>query len=308
MIEKNIIFMGTPEISTIYLDLLINEKYNIVGVFSQPPRKKGRGMFMEESPVQKLSKSKKINVYTPSTLESSQVRNDIKKLNPDIIIVMGYGLKIPNNILEIPTYGCFNIHVSLLPRWRGAAPIEHALLSGDKITGVSIFEINESMDAGPIISKESIKIDNSVNKEELTNQLNFIGVELLKKTLPIIYEKKIIYEFQNKNEITYANKISTKMRKIDFNQNGKDVHNQIRAFSPYPSAWFFYKNQRIKIIKSNYIQGNWEKSTILNDQFHIGCYSGKICPEIIQKEGAKSMSINEFLKGFNFKVGDKIHD
>ena len=307
MLKKKIIFMGTPEISSFYLNFLLKSHLNIIAVYTQPPRKKGRGMILQESPVQKLAKEKSLYLVTPPKLNNAFEEKKIINLNPDLIIIMGYGLKIPSNIIDFPKYGCINIHLSLLPRWRGASPIEHALLNGDTKTGVTIFKLVEKMDAGPIISQKSILIKKKLNKKDLTNHLNLIGTKLLKNTLPKIFLNKVKYIIQNENKVTYAKKISSEHRKINFNESAEVVQNMIRAFAPKPSAWFFYKKKRIKIIKSKFIKGSWEASTILNNNFHIGCKTGKICPEIIQKEGKQPMNLDNFLRGFNFKVGDRLN-
>ena len=307
MSNNKIIFMGTPKIASIYLDSLIKNKYNVIAVYSQPPRKKGRGMKVVESEVNLLASLNNIQTFTPSGFSDDHARQDLKKLNPDLIIVMGYGIKLPKFVLDLPNLGCINIHVSLLPRWRGAAPIEYALLNGDKKTGISIFKLNEEMDAGPIIVCESIKIDKNINKDELTDKLNTLGTKLLNSILPVILSGKILFSNQQKNDATYASKISTNMRRLDFDQTIEIIHNKIRAFAYKPSAWFLYKNERIKIIEADFIKGDWESSKILNDKFHIGCRDGKMCPTIIQREGKKPMKLDEFLRGFIFEINLKIN-
>lgn len=264
-------------------------------------------MIIQESPIHKLALASNINVFTPTNLNEENIKKILTNLQPDLIIVMGYGIKLPKFILQLPMLGCINIHVSLLPRWRGAAPIEHALLSGDKKTGISIFKLNEEMDAGPIAISQSVKIDDSIDKKDLTKKLNHKGIQLLHLVLPDILNKKIKYKIQDINKVTYANKISTEMRKLDFNENIDIIHNKIRAFSPKPCAWFIYKNERIKIIKSEFVKGSWNTGIIINNQFHIGCKGGKICPIIIQREGKKSMELNDFLRGFSFKTGTKLN-
>ena len=251
MVSKRIIFMGTPEIASVYLKSLIDINYNIVAVYSQPARKKGRGMHMQESPVQTIAKKNSIKTLTPTEFFSEIIKKEIEELYPDLIIVMGYGLKLPQHILQLPTLGCINIHVSLLPRWRGAAPIEHALLNGDKETGVTIFKLVQEMDAGPILAKDVISIDQHMNKEELTGKLNKLGTELLASVLPIIFNKEVYLVPQDDSKVTYAHKISSSMRQLNFNNEVKTVYNKIRAFSPQPSAWFLINNERIKIIKSS---------------------------------------------------------
>ena len=307
MSEKKIIFMGTPEISSIYLNSLINNNYNIIAAFSQPPKKKGRGMKLEKSAVHKLALLNDIKIFTPLNLIEDIEKKELEKLKPDLIIIMAYGLKLPKFILDLPRLGCINIHVSLLPRWRGASPIEHALLNGDTKTGVSIFMLVEEMDAGPIIIQESLQLSNDINKDELILKLNNIGVRLLISILPKVLNDKITIKNQDKDLATYAPKISSDMRKLDFNQPIKIINNLIRAFSYKPSAWFFYKNQRIKIIEAEFVKGNWEASVVINDLFHIGCKDGKMCPKIIQREGKKAMQLEEFLKGFIFEVNTKIN-
>jgi len=307
MLSKRIIFMGTPEISSVYLQSLIDFNHNVVAVYSQPPRKKGRGMHIQESPVQIIAKTNSIKTLTPTEFVSKISKTDIEELHPDLIIVMGYGLKLPQHILQLPTLGCINIHVSLLPRWRGAAPIEHVLLNGDKETGVTIFKLVQEMDAGPILAKDVISIDQHMNKEELTEKLNKLGTELLASVLPIIFNKEVYLVPQDDSKVTYAHKISSSMRQLNFNNEVETVHNKIRAFSPQPSAWFLINNERIKIIKSSFVEGKFKISIILNTEFHIGCKNGKICPQILQREGKKPMQIEDFLRGFEFIVGTKIH-
>ena len=307
MLSKRIIFMGTPEISSVYLNSLISSKYNIVAVYSQPARKKGRGMHIQESPVQVIAKKNSIQTFTPTEFVSKISKKEIEELHPDLIIVMGYGLKLPQYILQLPTLGCFNIHVSLLPRWRGAAPIEHALLNGDKETGVTIFKLVQEMDAGPILGKDVISVDQHMNKKELTEKLNKLGIELLISILPKIFNEDIFLTPQDDSKVTYAHKISSSTRLLDFNNEVKTVYNKIRAFSPWPSAWFLLNNERIKIIKSSLVEGEFEVSAILNTKFHIGCKNGKICPEILQREGKKPVQIEDFLRGFEFIVGTKVN-
>ena len=304
--SKRIIFMGTPEIASVYLQSLIDINHNIVGVYSQPARKKGRGMHMQESAVQVIAKKNSIQTFTPTEFVSKTSKKEIAELYPDLIIVMGYGLKLPQHILQLPTLGCFNIHVSLLPRWRGAAPIEHALLNGDKETGITIFKLVQEMDAGPILAKDVISVNKYINKKELTKKLNRLGTELLISILPTIFNEDVLLAPQDNSKVTYAHKISSSMRHLDFNNEVETIYNKIRAFSPQPSAWFLLNNERIKIIKSSWVEGEFEISVILNTQFHIGCKNGKICPEILQREGKKPVQIEDFLRGFEFIIGTKI--
>ena len=307
MRQERIIFMGTPETSKAYLQSLIDHKYNVIATYTRPPRKQGRGMLMQKSPVHELSLQHNIPVYDPKNFASLESIDELKKLKPDLVVIMGYGLLLSNSILQVPLYGCINIHVSLLPRWRGAAPIEHAILNGDEKTGVSIFLLEEKLDAGPIIATQQININNDSNKESLTSELNILGSVLLINTLPDLLENKISMRKQDETYATFAKKITPEFRRINFNNEVNTVYNQIRAFAPKPSAWFTVNNERFNIIKCSMKICESETSTIMNRQFHIGCNNGVIIPEIIQREGKKSMKIGEFLKGFTFDVGQKVN-
>jgi len=299
--------MGTPDTASVYLQSLIDSHFNIVAVYTQPPRKKGRGMQVQESPVQKLAQKHNIGVFCPVDLCFSAAQKELQDLQPDIIVVMGYGLLLPKFVLQLPRFGCINIHVSLLPRWRGAAPIEHAILNGDTVTGLTIFKLVEKLDAGPIIAKDSMVIDPHIDKKDLTTLLNSKGTKLMISILPDLFQNNVEWEIQQEDMATHASKITTEMRKLDFNQGALTVYNQIRAFAPQPSAWFVFNKERIKIIKAKLREGASEPSTIVNDQFHIGCKNGIICPTIVQREGKKPMNAGEFLRGFEFAVGSKIN-
>ena len=299
--------MGSPQIASEYLQILLENNLNVIGIFTQPPRPKGRGMNIQNSPVHDEALKQKIPVFYPENFKDNKSIELFKKLNPDLVIVMAYGILLPNKILNLPTFGCINIHVSLLPRWRGAAPVEYALLNGDKETGVTIFKLVDKLDAGPIISQVSVLVDKNLSKNELFNKLNSIGKELIIKILPNYFENKIILENQNEQKATYAPKITSKTTKINFDENVTNVYNKIRAFSPKPGAWFLFKDERIKIISCKKIIGNSSPSKIINKHFHIGCNDGAIIPIVIQREGKKPMEIKEFLKGFTFSVGQIIN-
>mgnify|MGYP001410521948 FL=1 len=306
MNNKKIIFMGSPKIASDYLEALIKNNFEISAVFSQPPKKKSRGMKIIESEVHQLSNKNKIEVFCPNTFDKNTI-DIVKKLNPDLIIVMAYGKILPKDILDLPPFGCINIHVSLLPRWRGAAPIEHSLMNGDKETGISIIQLIEKLDAGPIINQRKIDIKDDYNKNELSQKLTEAGIKLLVETIPLIFDKKISYSNQNDNDATYAKKISSQNRKINFNKSVDEVLNLIRAHAPKPGAWFTIQNERIKIIKARKSNSNGSPSTIINDSFDIGCNDGSIEPLILQREGKNIISKNDFLRGYNFKINEKIN-
>ena len=306
MKNKKIIFMGTPEIAAQHLHILIENNLNIVGVFTQPPRKKNRGMRIEKSDVHQIADKNNIEVFYPSTIDETVIEQ-VKSLEPDLIIVIAYGIILPSSFLNVPKYGCINIHVSLLPRWRGAAPIEHALLAGDDITGISIISISPKLDAGDILMQESFAIDTDTNSDDLTLNLTNLGKKTLMKTLPLLFQNKLISKKQDESKVTYANKFMSEDRKINFYNSSDDVFNHIRAHGPKPGSWFIYKGERIKIIKAKKINKSGASSTILNKDFMIACKDGAILPTLIQREGKKVVSLDDFLRGFTFSIYDKLN-
>tara|TARA_B100000029_G_C17441815_1_gene911723 strand:- start:19 stop:942 length:924 start_codon:yes stop_codon:yes gene_type:complete len=307
MINERIVFMGTPNISAKYLSALIKNNYNIIAVYTQSAKRQDRGMSLKNSPVQSLSIEENIPCFTPEILKNQNEINKFKYLNIDLAIIMGYGRLIPEEFLNIPKLGCINIHLSLLPRWRGASPIEHSLMSGDNETGVTIFRLNEKFDCGPILNSIKFKISNTITKEDLKENLNRLGIDLLLSTLPKYLKKEIFLKKQDDSQATYAKKIFNKDRKINFFKNKNEIYNFIRSFSPKPGAWFEFKGENIKILscETNSIIG--KKSTILSNTLDIGCRDGSIKPTIIQREGKKIMDIDQFIRGFNFSIGDQIN-
>jgi len=220
---------------------------------------------------------------------------------------MAYGKILPKSLLELPKYGCINIHVSILPRWRGAAPIEHALMSGDKETGISIIKLIEKLDAGPIIAQEKLHIPSNFNKLQLSNKLTEIGTKLLINTIPFLFLNNIKFREQDESLATYANKITSEIRKINFNNSSDKIINHIRAHAPKPGAWFTLNNERIKLIEAKKGSAKGNTSTILNDKFEIACDDGSIEPLILQREGKNIVTKEEFLRGFQLKDNDLIN-
>jgi methionyl-tRNA formyltransferase len=306
MNDKKIIFMGTPHIAAQHLQHLIDNRLNIIGVFTQPPRKKNRGMHIEESPVHQIAKKNNLQTFYPNSIDYSVIEK-IKSLNPDIIIVVAYGIILPSQFLNIPKFGCINIHVSLLPRWRGATPIEHALLAGDLKTGISVIKISPKLDAGNVLYQESLKITEDMYSDELTSALTNLGKRKMLEVLPIIFEKNISSNKQDSNKVTYAKKFTSNDRKINFNNSTTQVYNHIRAHGPKPGSWFVYRGERIKILKATKHKDKGQQSTILNNKFMLACNDGSILPTLIQREGKKAVEVKDFIKGFTFTVNDKIN-
>jgi len=307
MNKTRIVFMGTPLIASSYLQKLIDNNFNIIAVYTQPPKPKGRGMSLQNSFVHDKALEHNIPLFHPINFNNKEIINTFINLKAELVVVMAYGKILPEKILYNPKKGCINVHLSLLPRWRGAAPVEYALLNGDKQTGVSIFRLVKKLDAGPILSNSLVNIEDDMNQEDLLKKLNFIGENLLVKTLNEYLDNKIDVVEQDDERATYANKILPNSRKIDFNENIIKVFNKIRAFSPQPGAWFMFQKERIKIIKCEVLIQDSTPSVIENNELYIGCAGGVIQPRILQREGKKPMGIGEFLKGFQFTVGQKVN-
>ena len=306
MNDKKIIFMGTPDIAAQHLQYLLDNSINIVGVFTQPPRKKNRGMNIEESPVHQIAKKNNLETFYPSSIDGKAIEQ-INSLDPDIIIVVAYGIILPSQLLDIPKFGCINIHVSLLPRWRGAAPIEHAMLAGDVKTGISVIKISPKLDAGDILHQESLNISADMYSDELTVALTNLGKQTMLRVLPKIFENKTLSKKQDLNKVTYAKKFTSVDRKINFNNSTNEVYNHIRAHGPKPGSWFVYRGERIKILRAVKKKDRGQQSTILNTKFMLACSDGSILPTLIQREGKKAVEVKDFIQGFAFTVNDKIN-
>jgi len=305
--SQRIIFMGTPKLAVPYLKSLLDNNYNVIAVYTQPPRPRDRGMDVKSSSVQSIAEIHKIPFFTPSSLNSADEVKRFEDLKSDLVIVMGYGILLPQSFLEKPIFGCINVHLSLLPKWRGASPVEYSLLTGENETGVTIFKLTKKLDSGPILAFQKCQIADSMTKIQLQDKLNNIGNKLLIKILPDYFSGKLEIKLQDGVRATYASKIKSSDAKINFFNSSRDVYNKIRAFSPKPGSWFILNNERIKILSCSIESKKGESSIILSKDFLIGCKDKSIKPLIIQREGKKSMNIKDFLKGFSFQVGDKVN-
>ena len=309
-----IVFMGTPEFSVPALNELINCRRNeLVAVYTRKPKKADRGQKIQESPVYRIAKENGINIYTPSSFRNSHKnQEEFKNLKPDLVVVVAYGLIIPEEILNVPTYGFINIHPSLLPRWRGSAPMQRCLLSEDKETGVCIMKLDTGMDTGDILKvSDKIIIDKNVDLEYLHDNLSVIGAKMLTDVINDIEKNNgIVNTVKQDNSLaTIANKIDSSEGKIDFqNSSVFFIERQIRALGKFIGTYFIHNKKRIKILKANILDSQilGKIGTILNDKFFIQCKDGILEPLILQKEGKKPMDISNFLNGYRFNVGDNV--
>lgn len=292
-----IVFMGTPSFAVPVLEELI-KKYEVVLVVTQPDKEVGRKRILTPSPIKEVALKNNIKVFQPIKIREDY--QEILDANPDIIITAAYGQIIPKILLEYPKYKCVNVHASLLPKYRGGAPIHHAIINGDEYAGVTIMYMAEKMDDGDIISQDKILIGED-NTTELTNRLSVLGSKLLMDTLPLIFDNKITPIKQDEKEVTFAYNISKEDEKINWNNTCIMVYNQIRGLADNPGGYALYKDKKVKIYKSSYeekeIDGAIGEIVDTNKRLGIKVKNGVIYPLIIQLEGKNKMSIKDFYNG-----------
>lgn len=243
----NIIFAGTPHFAVPSLQALINSSHRVMAVYTQPDRPAGRGREITSSPVKILAQSAQLPIYQPQTLRDAQQQKQLRELNADVMIVVAYGLILPREILEIPRLGCINVHASLLPRWRGAAPIQHSILAGDEKTGVTIMQMNEGLDTGDILSQKSCEINSTETSGDLYERLATMGAELLLKTLAEIENKNISPQPQDNQHATHAPKIQKKDAQLNWHLPAENLARAVRAYNPVPIAFTIFNGQPLRI-------------------------------------------------------------
>jgi methionyl-tRNA formyltransferase len=300
-----ILFMGTPDFAIPVLKSLHESNHSILEIFTQPPQKKGRGQKIQNSPIHNFAIKLNIPVICPTSIEKKEIVH-IKKLNPDIVIVVAYGKILPPELLKLENILFLNVHASLLPRWRGAAPIQRAIMNMDKETGISIMKIMPKLDAGPVLIQSKIQILENINHEELSNQMSILGSKLLLDSLKLIKNKKVNFIEQNHSRATYANKIEKFETQISWNEEAEKIIAKINAFNPRPGCWFSFFKSRIKIIKAKEIINSGEPGTILDNKFTIACSKNAIQILELKKEGKQKITTEEFLRGHKIKIGQKL--
>lgn len=300
-----IIFMGTPFFAVPILESILNSKHQVLTVYTQNPKKSNRGQKLNISPIHQFSKINNIQVRSPTALDQEEAKF-IKKMSPDVVVVVAYGKIIPKEILEIKNIKFINIHASLLPKWRGAAPIQRSLIEMDKETGISIMKIVHKLDAGPFLIQERIKIEKNDNYNSLSNKLVNLGSKLILKSLNLIEKNNYDLTEQNEDLATYAKKIEKKESEIKWNIPAKKLIAKINGLSPFPGAWFMHKNIRIKIFKAIEVDKTGKSGEVLDDNLTIACEQKAIKVLSLQKQGKKIISAKEFLKGYQIKKGENL--
>ncbi len=304
---KKIIFMGTPFFAVPILKSLYQNGYPISVVYTQPPQKSHRGQKINKSPIQSLSETLNIEFRTPDHLKNNQEeKNFLKKLDADIAVVVAYGQIIPSNFLNLAKKGFINIHASLLPKWRGAAPIQRSIMNLDKETGISIMKIVEEMDTGPICNSYSLKLLENENTESLSNRLSLFAAEKIPNNIDDILEDKAVFKKQDNVKATYANKILKSEGKIDWSNSADNIIGKINGLYPNPSAWFIYNGERYKILKAEVSDKKGEIGSVLGDYLEVGCSDKSIKILEIQRQGKLPQKISEFMIGSQIKKGSSL--
>ena len=302
----NVIFMGTPEFSLPALEELIKNNFNILKIYTQPAKKSKRGQRINVSPIEEFSRKKNLSLRSPSSLNNDEEIKFFKGLSPDLVVVVAYGQIIPKNLLEIPKFGFINIHASLLPRWRGAAPIQRAIMNKDKKIGVSIMKIEEKLDSGPVLSSKEMELNHNSTYGEIEKKLSIFGANLLVETLKKISVGKVEFKKQDTSKVTYAKKISKDETRINWNLEADNIIAHIHGLSPNPGAWFEHKGDRFKVFKATKSSLSEKPGTVIDENLNVACKSNSIQILELQKQGKNKQTVKEFLLGYKINKGETL--
>ncbi len=302
-----IIFMGTPQYSVPTLNALIEAGHDVVAVYSQPPRRGGRGMAEKKSAVHLRADELGIEVLTPLSMRGADEQAQFSAFSADIAVVVAYGLILPQVVLDAPKLGCVNGHASLLPRWRGAAPIQRAIEAGDNETGVMIMQMEAGLDTGPVMLTQKTPISTTTTAGEVHDTLAQISASAMVEAIALLEKNKAVLVPQQEDGLTYAKKIAKSETRIDWNKPANEVDCHIRAMSPFPGAWcemeFGGKLARVKILASEIVDGSGKSGEILDDELTIACANQAIRPTRLQKAGKQTADLEEFLRGNKIPKG-----
>lgn len=301
-----LIFMGTPDFAVPTLVELAARGHEIAAVYTRAPKPAGRGMDVQRAPVEQEARRLALTVHTPKTLKDEEAQAAFRADDADAAVVVAYGLILPKSVLEAPRLGCFNIHASLLPRWRGAAPINRAIMAGDAESGVTIMKMNEELDTGAMGMAERVPIGVDMTAGDLHDALSRLGADLMLRTLAAAERGSLTLTPQLDNGVSYAEKISKNEARIDWSKPWKQVHDHIRGLSPFPGAWFEIDGARIKALRSTKGDGSGVAGTVLDDKLTIACGAGAVRLTQVQRAGKQPMSADEFLRGTLVKSGVRV--
>ena len=306
-----IIFMGTPEFSVPTLRALKDAGHDIVAVYSQPPRPGGRrGLDLQKSPVHQAAELLGIPVFTPLNFKDEADREQFRSFRADVAVVVAYGLLLPEAILNGTRLGCYNGHASLLPRWRGAAPIQRAIMAGDRKTGMMVMKMEKGLDTGPVALTREVEIGENTTAGELHDQLMLVGARAMVEAMQRLEEGDLPLTSQPEEGVLYASKIDKNETRIDFSRPAREVHNHIRGLSPFPGAWFEVeftgRPERIKVLSSELAEGQGAAGAVLDERLAIACGSGAIRLTRLQKAGGRPLAAADFLRGTPLPAGTRL--
>jgi len=304
------IFMGTPDFAVPTLSALLGHGHEIVACYSRAPAPAGRGMALRLSPVHQAAERFGIPVLTPSTLRTPEALDEFRSHQADVAIVVAYGMLLPKDILDVPPLGCLNLHASLLPRWRGAAPIQRAIMAGDPETGVAVMKMAEGLDTGPVGMVERLVIAPELNAGEAHEILARLGADLMVRALAALGRGGLSFREQSTEGVTYARKISNDECKIDWSASAQTIHDHIRGLAPFPGAYTMIDlgkgPERVKILRATRTEGVGAPGQILDDALTIACGNGALRLLDLQRAGAKALPVDVFLRGVSLPAGQRI--
>ena len=303
----NIIFMGTPDFAVPILKSINDSNHNILEVYTQSPKKKNRGQKINTSPIHQYSDQIKLKVRYPDTLDSDEEIQHLSSLKPDVVVVVAYGKILPSKLLNLKNILFINIHASLLPKWRGAAPIHRSIISLDEETGISIMKIVPKLDAGPVMLTSKVKIRKETNFLDLSKKLSLLGSKMILDSLDLLVNDKAKFIPQNDSEATYAKKINKEEAKINWSENAKLIIAKINALNPNPGTWFELNGNRVKVTKAIEVKEMGKPGVIINKDFTVACSENAIQILELQKEGKQKMTAKKFLTGNQLEVGININ-
>ena len=299
-----IIFMGTPDFSVPVLEALVDAGHDVVAVYSQPPRPAGRGKKDRPSPVQSKAEALGLTVRYPVSVRTDEALAEFQALNADIAVVVAYGLILPQSILDAPVKGCLNIHASLLPRWRGAAPIHRAIMAGDEETGVCIMQMEAGLDTGPVLSRHTVSIGESETTQQLHDRLSDIGATAIVDALAQV--DRLDAQPQPNDGVTYAAKIEKSEAVIDWSKPAIEVDRLVRGLSPFPGAWFEMNGTRVKVLGSTLVEHSGTAGCVLDDELTVACGEGAIRLTKLQRAGKSAQDAEQFLNGWPLPAGTQL--
>jgi len=302
-----VVFMGTPDFAVPTLAEIVGQGHEVLAVYTRAPAAAGRGMDLKPSPVHRMAERFAIPVFTPKTLRSEDAAQTFRDLGADVAVVVAYGMILPRAILDAPELGCLNLHASLLPRWRGAAPIQRAIMAGDDETGIAVMRMEEGLDTGPVAMAEKVTITPDMNAGELHDRLMGLGADLMVRALAALSRGGLTFTPQSEEGVTYAHKITNEDGRLDWSKPATALHNQARGLSPFPGAFFsadFGKGpERVKVLRSATAEGAGAPGTLIDPSGVVACGEGALRLLQVQPAGKQAMGADEFLRGRRLAAG-----